>query len=312
MLQVPVPPQVQEKAKETRRSNGIEARETRAFWLFLIPWIIGFICFTGGPILATFGFSLTDYTGIGTPDIVGLGNYTSLFTDPLFLKSLSVTLYYTLIALPASLILALILALLLNRRVLARGVLRTIFYLPTVVSGVAVALLWQWLLNPDFGLMNYALSFLHINGIDWFLDERTVIPAFAIMSLWGCGGAMVVFMASLQGIPAEQYEAASIDGAGSWHKFWGITLPLISPAILFNLVTGMIVSLQIFVPGYIITQGGPNFASEFYVLYLFNNAFQNFKFGYASAQAFILFLIILVLTALLLRVSSRFVYYEEA
>jgi multiple sugar transport system permease protein len=277
----------------------------------LIPWIIGFVCFTGGPILATFGLSFTNYTGVNAPSFIGVSNYSSLFSDSLFLKSLTVTIYYTLLSLPLSLVFSLLLALLLHQRVIAQGVFRTIFYLPTVISGVAVALLWQWLLNPDFGLVNYVLSFVHINGISWFLDERTVIPAFAFMSLWSCGGSMVVFMAALQAIPTEQYEVAALDGADSWHKFWSITLPLISPSILFNLITGIIILLQVFVPAYIITQGGPNFASEFYVLYLFSNAFQNFKFGYASAQAFILFVLILVLTVVMLRISSRFVYYES-
>ncbi len=294
-----------------RRSIGsLAAREERVFWLFIAPWVIGFLVFTGGPILVSLFLSFTDYTATNVPSFIGLRNYTDLFTDPLFLKSLSVSAYYTLISLPCSLLAAMGLAILLNRRVAGSGIFRTIFYMPTVISGVAVALLWQWILNPDFGLANYVLGIFHVHGILWFQDERTAVPSFALMSIWSLGGPMIVFLAALQSIPPEQYEAASLDGANGWSKFLSITLPLISPAILFNLITGMIASLQVFTPAYVITQGGPNFASEFYVLYLFNNAFQYFKFGYASGQAWILFLIILVLTVLLLQASRRVVHYE--
>ena len=296
---------------QKRRSLGLlAARQERVFWIFIAPWVIGFLFFTGGPILASLFLSFTDYTATNIPSFIGLRNYTGLFTDPLFLKSLSVSVYYTLISLPCSLLAALGLAVLLNRRVVGSGVFRTIFYMPTVISGVAVALLWQWILNPDFGLANYVLNIFHVHGILWFQDEQTVVPSFALMSIWSLGGPMIVFLAALQSIPPEQYEAASLDGANGWNKFLSITLPLISPAILFNLITGMIASLQVFTPAYVITQGGPNFASEFYVLYLFNNAFQYFKFGYASAQAWILFLIILVLTVLLLQASRKVVHYE--
>lgn len=294
------------------RSPGLlAAREERVFWLFISPWIIGFLIFTGGPIIVSLFLSLTDYTATNTPSFIGLRNYTNLFTDPLFLKSLSVSAYYTLISLPSSLLAAMGLAMLLNRRVAGSGVFRTIFYMPTVISGVAVALLWQWILNPDFGLANYVLNIFHVHGILWFQDERTAIPSFALMSIWSLGGPMIVFLAALQSIPSEQYEAASLDGANGWSRFLHITLPLISPAILFNIITGMIASLQVFTPAYVITQGGPNFASEFYVLYLFNNAFQYFKFGYASGQAWILFLIILVLTMVLLQASRKLVHYES-
>jgi multiple sugar transport system permease protein len=234
-----------------------------------------------------------------------------LSIDPIFLKSLGVTIYYVVLSVPLSLILSLLLALLLNQRVRFQGVFRTIFYLPSIVSGVVISLLWQWILNPDFGLLNFALHFLNIPAVLWFQDERAVVPAFVLMSLWGLGGPMVIFLASLQGIPADLYEAASLDGANNWNKFLHITIPMLSPAILLNLITGVIVAFQIFVPAYVITQGGPNYGSEFYALYLFNNAFQYFKFGYAAGQAWILFILILALTILLLQLSKRFVYYES-
>lgn len=294
------------------KPGRLEAREARAFWLLISPWIIGFIAFTGGPIIASLFLSFTDYTGTSqSANFIGLQNYQTLFTDPIFLKSISVTTYYVILALPTAIVCSLLLALLLHRAKFGTRVFRTIFYMPTVVSGVAVALLWEWILNPDFGLANYFLHFFHLPAILWFQDERTVIPAFVVMSLWSLGGPMVVFLAALQGVPPEMYEAASLDGANSWNKFWHITIPFLSPVILFNAVTGLIGTFQVFTPGYVISGGGPNYASMFYVLYLFNNAFQYFKFGYAAGQAWILFVIILALTILLLRLSKRFVYYES-
>jgi len=305
-----------------RRSIGrLAAREERTFWLFLLPWILGFIAFTGGPIIATLFLSLTDYTATTAPTWAGVHNYTTLFGDPLFQKSLLVTAYYTALSVPSGLVVSLALALLLNQQVRGRGIFRTIFYLPTVIPAVAVALVFQWMLNPDVGLANNALNVLHLPKLYWFQDESTVIPAFALMSLWSVGGSMIVFLAALQAVPLEIYEAAALDGATAWRKFMYLTLPLISPAILFNVVTGVIAALQVFTPAYVIGSntsggasngdvGGPNYASEFYVLYLFQNAFQYFKFGYAAAQAWILFLIILALTVAMLRASRRAVYYE--
>lgn len=299
---------------QPRRSTigRLEKREARAFWLLILPWVIGFIAFTGGPILASLALSFTDYTGTAQfPTFIGLQNYQGLFADPIFLKSLGVTIYYVVVSVPLSLIFALLLALLLNQHVRFQGVFRTIFYIPSVISGVVVSLLWEWILNPDFGLVNLATHFLHIPPVLWFQDERTVVPSFVLMSLWGLGGPMIIFLASLQGISHDLYEAASIDGANNWSKFLHITIPMLSPAILLNLVTGVIFAFQIFVPAYVITNGGPNYGSEFYSLYLFNNAFQYFKFGYAAGQSWILFLIILVLTILMLWGSRRFVYYES-
>lgn len=281
-----------------------------AFWLFLSPWIIGFVLFTGGPIVASAVLSFTDYTVTSAPHFVGAGNYTTLFADSLFVQSLKVTAYYAFLSVSVGIVLSLAIALLLNQRLLFRGVFRTILYIPTVVSGVVVALLWQWILNPTFGIVNYILSLVGLPQPLWFQDEAWVIPAFVAMSVWALGGQMIIFLAALQGIPQELYDAASIDGAGTWARLRRITVPMISPAILFNVITSLIASFQVFTPAQVITQGGPNFASEFYVLYLFNNAFQYFKMGYASAQAWILFLIVFALTVATIWVSSRFVHYE--
>lgn len=305
-------PDEQKKLRRRQHLGRLEAREARTFWLLIAPWIIGFICFSGGPIVISFLLSFTDYTGTAQfPNFIGLSNYQAFANDPIFLKSLGVTFYYVALSVPLALVIGLLLALLLNQRVRFLGVFRTIFYMPSVISGVAISLLWEWILNPNFGLLNFVLRFFHLPALQWFQNEHTVIPAFVLMSLWGLGGPMVVFLAALQGVPPELHEAAALDGANNWHKFLHITLPMISPAILLNLVTGIIAASQVFVPGFIITSGGPNYASEFFVLYLFSNAFQFFKFGYAAGQAWILFALILALTIFLLWISRRLVYYES-
>jgi multiple sugar transport system permease protein len=293
-----------------RRKSSLAASDSRAFWLFLSPWIIGFVLFTGGPIVASAVLSFTDYTVTSSPNGVGFSNYSTLFGDDLFVKSLKVTAYYSGLAVSIGIVSALAVALLLNQKLYFRNVFRTIIYVPTVVSGVVVALLWQWLLNPTFGVVNYMLSEVGLPQPLWFNSESAVIPAFVAMAVWAMGGQMIIFLAALQGIPQEYYDAASIDGAGSWARFLHVTVPVLSPAILFNAITGLIASFQVFTPAQVVTQGGPNFASEFYVLYLFNNAFQYFKMGYASAQAWILFLVIFALTGLMLLISRRFVYYD--
>jgi multiple sugar transport system permease protein len=202
-------------------------------------------------------------------------------------------------------------ALLLNRDIRGVAVFRTIFYLPSVISGVAVSLLWMWILNSDFGILNYLLwKIFRIEGPAWIMSRQWVIPSMIIMSLWGIGGSIVIYLARLQGIPTEFYEAAEIDGAGFWRKLTNITLPLMTPVIFFNLITGIIGSFQVFTQAYVMTDGGPANASLFYVLHLYRNAFKYWKMGYASALAWVLFLILLALTVLVFRTSSRWVYYE--
>lgn len=297
------------RTPSTGRTRG-QRQEEHAFWVFMAPWIIGFIFFTGGPIIASALLSLTNYSVTRPPMFVGLQNYATLFTDSTFQQSVTVTLYYTALAVPLTLVAALLCALLLTQKLRGLAIFRTIFYLPTVISGVAVALLWEWLLNPEFGLMNYILRSLGLHGPLWFTGQSSVIPAFVLMAVWALGGQMIVFLAALTSVPRVYYEACQIDGASTSTQFFRVTLPLISPAILFNFVTGIIASFQTFVPAQVITQGGPNFASEFYVLYLFDNAFEYFKLGYASAQAWILFIVILGLTLAILLGSRRLIYYE--
>lgn len=304
--------------------GSLARREAIWFWIFIAPWLIGFILFRGGPIIASLFLSFTDYNVASPPDPVGLENFTRLFSDRIFIKSLQVSVYYTFLSVPLGIIASLSLAVLLNQKgVPFLGVFRTLYYIPALVAGsVAVAFLFQWVLNPSFGVMNYLIGLfvgpsgiipLGIVGPKWFFDPKWVVPSFVLMSLWGFGGSMLLYLAGLQGVPTALYEAATIDGANAWHRFRNVTLPMISPVILFTFITGMIGSFQVFTPAYIVSngEGGPAYASMFYVLYLYLNAFRRYRFGYASAQAWLLFLVILVLTVLAFRASRRAVYYES-
>jgi multiple sugar transport system permease protein len=296
-------------------------KEALWFWFFVSPFIIGFILFTGGPILASAYLSFTQYNIASPPQWIGLQNYERLVADEIFWKSLQVSAYYTFLSVPLGIIASLSVAIILNQKIPLQGFLRTMYYLPSVVTGVALALLFQWLLNPSFGIVNYFfLSLVGPNGIiplgleapRWFFDPNWVIPGFVLLSLWGLGAPMLIYLAGLQGVPSALYEAALIDGANAWQRLRNVTLPMISPVILFTFITGIIGSFQVFTQAYIISggTGGPNYASMFYVLYLYLNAFRRYRMGYASAQAWILFIIVLVLTIIALRWSRRAVHYE--
>lgn len=287
---------------------SITKREAREGYLFIFPWIIGLILFMGGPIIAVFVISLTDWSMFGSPNFIGLENYKSLIEDPLFWKSMKVTFIY-LFNVPLNLILGLFIAILLNQKIKALGFFRTVYYLPSVTAGVAVALLWMWIFNSRFGFMNIILAGFGIEGPRWLGSEEWVLPAFIIMSVWGVGGPMLIYLGGLQGIPTSLYEAATVDGANFWHKFRHITLPMMTPVILFNMIMGIIASFQIFTQAYIMTEGGPNYASLFYVLYIYLNAFEWYKLGYACTLASILFLIILVTIYIIIKSSTGWIYY---
>jgi multiple sugar transport system permease protein len=287
-------------------------REALAFYAFISPWLIGFLALTLYPMLASAYYSLTVYNVVDMK-FVGLQNFQELIADKKFYWSLWVTAKYTLVGVPLGIASALAVAVLLNQKVPFLSFWRTLYYLPSVITGVAVAMLWQWVLNPEYGLFNYLVfDPLGIKGPRWFWSETWVIPAYWIMGLWGIGGTMVIYLAGLQGVPTALYEAAEIDGASSWQRFWNITIPMISPVILFTLITNLIGALQMFTQAYVISNGlgGPNNASLLYVLYLFLNGFRWFRFGYASALAWVLFAVIITLTLVLLRVLRNVVYYE--
>lgn len=280
-------------------------------YLFISPWIIGSLAFSLGPILAALGVSFMRWTIEGTPRFIGLSNYVTMFTyDPRYLKSLRVTLTYVLVGVPLQLLVALGMAVLLNQRVKGQNVFRTIFYMPAVVSGVAASILWQWMFQPDFGIINNLLkTTVGIQGPQWLYSEEWALPSMMIMKCWGVGATMVIFLAVLQDVPQHLYEAAELDGAGRWSKFRHVTLPMISPVIFFNMVMGIIGGFQTFTPGYVMTRGGPADATLFYALYLYYNAFEYSKMGYAAAMAWVLFVIILVITLIQFWGSRRWVYY---
>ncbi len=299
--------------RQSKRKIGKMAqREELAFWLFILPWLIGFIVFSAGPIIASMGISLTEYSILQPPTFIGLENYKQLFVDELFYKAVFNTIYYVGVSVPLGMTLAFLMAIALNQKLRGQTWFRTIFYLPSVVSGIAVALLWGWLLNPDFGLINYLLSLVGIQGPQWLYSTTWAMPSIILMSLWGVGGSMVVFLAGLQGIPEHLYEAAELDGAGEWGKFWNVTVPMISPVIFFNMIVTIIFAFQIFDQVYIMTsgKGGPANATLVYVLYLYRQGFEYFKMGYASALALILFVIVLGITVFQFSVARRWVYYE--
>lgn len=283
------------------------------FWgfLFISPWLAGFLIFTLGPMLTSAWLSLNKYD-LNTIEFVGLENYRRLLAhDPLFWKSLQNTLVYAVFTVPLGICGSLAIALLLNQNVRGQRLFRTLFYLPSLVPAVASAILWQWVFNADNGILNLSLSVFGLPNIEWLQDEKWTMPAFVIMSLWGVGGGrMIIFLAGLQGIPESYYEAARLDGATPWQMFRRITLPMLSPVMFFNLILGVIGAFQVFTSAYVMTGGGPNNASLFYSLYLFRNAFEYFKLGKASAMAWLLFALLLVLTLIQFKFSKRWVYYE--
>jgi multiple sugar transport system permease protein len=281
--------------------------------LFASPWIVGFLGFTLLPTISSFYYSLTEFSLIKPPVWLGLANYRQLLlADPDFRHSLANTLFMTGFGVPLQLLWGFCTALLLNLPVRGQPLFRTFYLLPSVMPVVASALLWVWILNPQIGPVNYVLEALHLPSPNWFGDPRWTKPSLILMTLWAIGSTTVIYLAGLQGIPQELYEAASIDGAGTVRRLWHITVPLVSPITLFNLITGLIWSLQIFTEAFIIgdgASGGAQGSLLFYAVYLYSNAFSYLKMGYASAMAWILFLITLTTSLVLLRVSRRWTHY---
>jgi multiple sugar transport system permease protein len=290
----------------------MKRKEALAFYLCISPWIIGFILFYLGPVIASFYFSLTNWDLLTAPKFIGFQNYVKIFTrDPLYLQSLKVTLIYTFTYVPLDLILGLMIALLLNRPIRGIGIFRTIFYLPSVLTGVAYVVMWMWIFNPQVGLINTLLKTIGVQGPRWLLDPKWALWALVLMSIFQVGRSMVIYLAGLQDVPKELHEAAAIDGANTWSRFWKITLPLLTPSILFNLIFGMIMTFQSFTNVYIATNGGPLDSTLFYVLYLYQKAFSLLEMGYASAMAWILFIMVLILTIIIFKTSGKWVFYRS-
>lgn len=302
-----------------RRSRTLEQQERLDFYISIAPWFIGLILFTGGPVIASFFFAFTNWTGLTTVDWVGWDNFRKLlFEDELFWIATLNTFYYSFGAVTLGTIGALIVAVLLNQNLPGTTFFRVIYYMPSIASGVAVSILWIWLLNPQVGLINYMLSLVGISGPLWLASQDWSMPALILKSTWGIGANMIIILAGLQGVPQTLYEAARIDGANWWQEFKNVTIPMISPVLFFVIVISIINSFQILVDVLVMTNsnnsgpGGPGTSTYVFVLYIYQAAFQYLKMGYASALAWLLFVIILALTLLQLWASKRWVYYEGA
>jgi len=296
---------------EARRQWSVRWRRWRGV-PYVAPWCIGFLAFTLGPYLFSFYLSFNEWQLLGPIDYVGTDNYTQLFDDPLFIKSLVNTTYYTAIHVPGLMILAFAAALLLNEEVRFRALFRTVFYLPSITPGVAAVILWVWMLHPT-GVVNTFLGFLGVPENaqpSWFASTDWAMPGLILMSFWGIGSMMVIYLAGLQGVPQHLYEAASIDGANWWQRLRNVTIPMMTPTIFFTMIVGVIGSFQSFASALIATEGGPANATLFVLLYLYYQAFRYFHMGYASAIAWLLFGIIMAFTLLQFALARRWVHYE--
>jgi multiple sugar transport system permease protein len=302
------------KAKNRHWIQSLKLREELSGYLFIAPWVIGFVFLMLGPLLFSLYASFTNYNITSQMEFTGLENYKRMFTmDDLFWTSLWNTLYYVLFSVPLTTAGAILLAVMLNQRVPGMKWYRTLYYLPAVLSGVAVYFLWMQLLSPSTGLVNIALSWFGIDGPAWLYDPEWTKPALIVMKLWSVGGGMLLYLASLQGVPKTMYEAAEIDGAGTLQKFFHITIPMITPVIFFDIVTSLIGGFQIFQEAYVMTEsgdGGPMNSLLFYNLHMWNNAFEMFNMGYASSMAWVLFVVVMVLTIANIKLGKKWVYYE--
>ena len=290
----------------------IKRQEIISAYVFTAPWLIGFLVFLAGPMLGAFVLALYEWNGIGAMKWRGLGNFARAFGDFDFWQSLRVTSSFVFTALPARVVVALALALLVNRIRTNQNLFSTVIFIPVVIPGVALAILFARVLNPEVGLMNRFLELFGIVGPGWLFSPQWALPGLGLMFLWQSGGAMILYIIGLEAIPGELLEAAAIDGAGAWRRFVRITLPLLTPIILFNLIVGVIGNFQYFAPVFVMTQGGPNKATLFFVFNVYRTAFQYFEFGYASALTVVLFFLIALMTFGLLRSSRAWVFYRGA
>ena len=288
------------------------ARRNIAGYLFILPGLLGVAIFCLFPMLFSLGIGFTDWNMKTAPTFTGLQNLKTMSTDPILWKSVRVTLYYTVLAVPLINVVALLMALLLNTKVRGMSYFRTLFYIPSIVPVVAASAIWMFIFNPYTGLLNSLLMQLRLPGQMWIYSPTQVIPCLAIMAAWSSGGTAIIYLASLQGVPAHLYEAIEVDGGNNLHKFFNVTLPMISPVLFYNIVMTTIGSLQSFTQGYIMTEGGPNNASLFYVLLLYNRAFKSSSMGMACAMAWVLFVIVGTVTAMNFIISRKWVYYGGA
>ena len=307
--------QIGVKVKEVfglnKRKSELIKKEERAGYLFALPWFIGFSVFIAGPVIASLVLSFTKYEVVTSPRFIGISNYKSLLQDPLCWKSLYNTMYMVIVGVPLQIIVPLSVALLLNKEVKGISWYRTCYYLASIMPMVASSILWLWILDANFGILNTTLSTMGVQGPNWLGDPAWAKLGIILMLVWAATGSnMIIYLAGLKAVPEQLYEAARIDGASWWQLFWNITIPMLTPALFFTLIMGLVFTFQIFTQAYIMTEGGPVNSTLFYVYYLYNNAFAYFKMGYASALAWILFLVIFVITITQLKLSKHWVYYR--
>jgi multiple sugar transport system permease protein len=288
-----------------------DTREALKGYAFISPWIVGFLAFTLVPVALSLYYSFCDYSLLQPPIFRGLENYRTLAGDPVFWQGMRNTFYYASLSLPLCLVMALVAALLLNSDIRAQTVYRTIIFLPSIVPAVASAMIWLWLFNPKLGLVNFVLNTVGIKDPPgWLGSERWAMPALVFISIWGVGNTVVIYLAGLQDVPKDLYEAADLDGAGAWGKIRHVTVPMLSPVIFFNLIMAIIGTMQVFVLPFIMTQGGPARATYFFTYYLYDNAFVYLKMGYASALAWVQLMIVLGLTLLALWSGKHWVHHQ--
>ena len=299
-------------ATVTRRRAAARREWRRAArgLLFVSPWLLGFLLWTVYPILASLYYSFTEYDVLNEPRFVGLANYVNLFTtDDLFHLVLGNTVFFVVVGVPAVLVVSFLLANLLNREMRFRPLFRTAFFVPSIVPAVASAMVWLWMYNPNYGLIDNILATVHVPAVPWLSSLNLAKVSLVIINVWASGGALLIFLGALQDVPRTLYDAALVDGANRWQRFWNVTVPMSGPAILFVAITNMIGTFQYFTLPWLLTQGGPDNATNLYSVYLYQNAFQFFKMGYASALAWVLFIIIVAFTILIFRTGGRRVYY---
>jgi len=302
-----------ESKKRPVRLNGLNTRaqETRAAYLFLIPALVGLSVITYGPLLAVFVLSFFNWRGALSPSFIGFKNFISLFTeDPYFIDSIKVTLYFSVLAVIGSMIYSLVVAILLNRKIPARGFFRAVFYLPYILPAMAVYIGWSWLYESNFGLFNYLLSAIGINKVAFIADPKFVVPSLSVIALWQSGNLIVIFLAGLQNVPAAYYEAAEIDGANAFQRFINVTIPCMSPIIFYNLLMALVTNLQVVTPALALTSGGPGNSSMFLTYLMYRYGFRSFNLGYASAISFVFFIIIAIITGIIFATSKEWVFYE--
>ncbi|MGB3925425.1 MAG: sugar ABC transporter permease, partial [Caldicoprobacterales bacterium] len=311
MIQLPIKSSINRREESELLADGIERKRAKYGYIFALPWIMGLLLLYAYPLVSSIYYSFTKYNVVSPAYWVGFDNYIQLFWDPVFWVGIKNTLYYAAISVPLSVVLGIFLAMLLNTPIKGQGIFRTIFFIPTLVPVVATSIIWQWLLNPQFGLVNQLLAMAGINGPPWLGDPKWSKPSLILMAQWGIGNSIIIYLAGLQDISKDYDDAASVDGASGLRKVWSITLPLLTPVIFFNMVMGIINALQVFTLPYALTYGTGNPANSllFYSMYLYNNAFKYMNMGYASAMAWILFIVIMAITLLLFRSSNRWVYY---